>query len=70
MNKGLYWRGTEAADAERLRSAEIVDVVIIVGALYLIKGFNVKVFEYWRVLYNGIRHSIASGAELRGTARN
>lgn len=24
----------------------------------------------WDLLYNGIRHSIAKGAELRGTARN
>jgi hypothetical protein len=130
-------------------SAGIVGVVVIVGVLYLIKGFNVKVFEYWWVwlvailagagiyfstkkswcaagadwftfqkswvktyelaeiktrffsntiyvyltdedgrkveapisiiqedrliwdlLYNGIRHSIARGAELTGTARN
>lgn len=130
-------------------SAGIVGVIVIVGALYLIKGFNVKVFEYWWVwliailagvgiyfstkkswcaagadwftfqkswvkiyelaeiktrffsntiyiyltdedgrkveaplniiqedrliwdlLYNGIRHSIAKGAELAGTARN
>lgn len=130
-------------------SAGIIGVVIIVGALFLIKGFNVKVFETWWVwlvavlagvgmyfstkkswcaagadwfifqkswvksyelveiktrffsntiyvyltdadgrkidapiniiqsdrliwdlLYNGIRHSIAKGAELKGTARN
>jgi hypothetical protein len=24
----------------------------------------------WDLLYNGIRHSIAKGAELKGTARN
>lgn len=130
-------------------TAGIIGVVVIVGALYLIKGFNVRVFEFWWVwliavlagvgiyfstkkswcaagadwfcfqkswvktyelaeiktrfisntiyvyltdaddrkvdapiniiqedrliwdlLYNGIRHSIAKGARLRGTAGN